>query len=93
MTGDADISTENMSFKDNVPGQKDSRGTVMDPTRDLGFVNDATLNNFFSRPVKIFQSEWAVNSSLFARFNPWELFWENPRNAEKIRNYYMLKCT
>lgn len=93
MAGDADISTQNMSFKDNVPGHMDSRGTVMDSTRNDGFMTDATLDSFFSRPVKIFETDWAVNSSLFARFNPWELFWENPRNLEKIRNYYLLKCT
>lgn len=93
MAGDAEISTQNMSFKDNAPGQKDTRGAVMDPTRELGFVHDADLNNFFSRPVRIFQTEWTVDTGLFARFNPWELFWENPRNAEKIRNYFLLKCT
>jgi hypothetical protein len=93
MAGDASISTQNMSFKDNSPGQMDSRGSVMDPTRNVAFMSDTTLNEFFSRPVKIFDTDWAVNSSLFARFNPWELFWENPRNAEKIRNYYLLKCT
>lgn len=93
MTGDAEISTQNMSFKDNVPGHMDSRGTIMDSTREVGFMKDATLSEFFSRPVKIFETDWAVDSSLFARFNPWELFWENPRNAEKIRNYYLLKCT
>lgn len=93
MAGDAELSTQNMSFKDNAPGQKDSRGAVMDPTRELGFIHDTDLNNFFSRPVRIFQTEWTVNSGLFARFNPWELFWEDPRNAEKIRNYFLLKCT
>jgi hypothetical protein len=93
MTGDAEISTQNMSFKDNVPGQMDSRGSQMDATRNLGFISDANLDNFFSRPVKIFETDWSVNNPLFARFNPWELFWENPRNLEKIKNYHLLKCT
>jgi hypothetical protein len=82
-----------MSFKDNEPGMKDSRGTVMDPTRSLGFMQDATLSEFFQRPISLVDVDWEVNTPLFLRFNPWELFWENPRNAEKIKNYYLLKCT
>lgn len=93
MAGDAMISTQNMSFRDNSPGAMDSRGSTMDPTRDVGFMQDVNLNEFFSRPVKIFETDWNVNQPLFARFNPWELFWQNPRNLEKIRNYYLLKCT
>lgn len=64
----------------------------MDPTRNVGFTDDTPLSSFFSRPVKIFEQEWEVTSSFSARFNPWTLFWENPRNLEKIRNYFLLKC-
>jgi hypothetical protein len=93
MPGDATISTQNMSFIDNSPGQMDSRGTDMDPTRNLGFMSDTTLDNFFSRPVKIFTTEWDISTPLFKRFNPWKLFWENSKNIDKIKNYYLLKCT
>ncbi|APG78012.1 hypothetical protein 2 [Beihai picorna-like virus 51] len=93
MAEDATISTQNMSILDNSPGQKDTRGTHMDETRNDGFMSDTTLDNFFSRPILIFQNEWVVGGTMFHRFNPWKLFWENPRNAEKIRNYYLLKCT
>jgi hypothetical protein len=65
----------------------------MDPTRSLGFMQDATLSEFFQRPISLVDVDWEVNTPLFLRFNPWELFWENPRNAEKIKNYYLLKCT
>lgn len=65
----------------------------MDPTRTVGFMQDATLSQFFERPVKILETPWALSTPLFVRFNPWKLFWENPRNLEKINNYHLLKCT
>lgn len=82
-----------MMFRDNAAGQVDSRGTVMDSTREVGFMQDTTLSQFFERPVKILETNWALSTPLFVRFNPWKLFWENPRNLEKINNYYLLKCT
>jgi len=86
-------STQNMLIRDNSPGHSDSRGTWMDPTRNVGFVDDAPLSEFFSRPVRILETDWAVSTPLFVRFNPWTLFWENPRNLEKLYNYYLLKAT
>lgn len=65
----------------------------MDQTRDDGFIRDVPLNEFFSRPIRILERNWAVDSDEFVRFNPWQMFWENPRNLEKIRNFYLLKCT
>jgi hypothetical protein len=89
---DAEIGTQNASFKDNQPGQMDSRGHVSDHTRDLGFMSDTQLSNFFSRPIKLYETEWDVNSALFDTFDPWTIFWENLRNEEKIKHYYLLKC-
>lgn len=89
---DTSTGTQNMSFQDNVAGSMDSRGTSMDITRNVAFMQDTTLSEFFQRPVKILETDWSVNTPLFQRFNPWALFWENPRNLEKISNYYLLKC-
>jgi len=93
MAGDARLGTQNISFVDNAPGQLDSRGSYMDETRNVAFMQDTTLDEFFSRPVRILEVPWNVSGSLFERFNPWTLFWENPRNKEKIKNYHLLKCT
>lgn len=93
MGGDTSISTQNMSFRDNEAGYVDSRGTIMDPTRSVGFMQDTTLSEFFQRPVKILEKQWEVDKDLFVRFNPWKNFWENDRNIEKIKNYFLLKNT
>lgn len=91
-TGDAQVSTQNVSFRDNNPGMLDYRPSRYDATRDDGFLEDVTLSSWFSRPVKIFEQDWPVGVSYFARINPWQLFWENARNIEKISNYHLLKC-
>lgn len=87
------VARETMQFRDNNPGCTDSRGTNIDPTRDLAMVQDVTLDSWFSRPIKIAEFPWQVNQPLFQRFNPWTLFWENPRNIEKISNYHLLRST
>jgi hypothetical protein len=87
------INRETMQFRDNVPGHIDSRGASFDQTRDDGMLQDATLGAWFSRPVKIAEYQWATSSPIFERFNPWKLFWENPRNLEKIRNFHLLRST
>lgn len=93
MGADAFINSETMQFRDNVPGFLDSRGVHFDVTRDDGMLQDATLGAWFSRPIKIAEYEWDVDSPLFERFNPWILFWENARNIEKIKNFHLLRST
>lgn len=91
MAADPYIQSQTMQFRDNVPGSIDERGSYIDPTRDLALVDDASLGSWFSRPVRIAEFSWSVNDSLFQRFNPWILFWENDRNIEKIKNYHLLR--
>jgi len=93
MAEDAHLSSENMSFRDNNSGVMDERKASMDPTRNLGFTSDTTLNQFFSRPIRIAEYQWSTNSALFQRIDPWSLFWDNARNIDKIRNFQLLKCT
>jgi len=50
------------------------------------------LEDFFSRPIRIFTLNWAVGSTVFESFDPWSLFWENKRNINRINNYNLLRC-
>lgn len=65
--------------------------SVIDPTRKVQDSSDATLQNFFSRPIKVAEYQWNVGTSLFQQFNPWELFYENPRVINRICNYNLLR--
>jgi len=63
-----------------------------DPTFNTADTNDATLENFFSRPIKVQTYSWGTGTSLFESFNPWQDFWENPRVINRITNYNLLRC-
>lgn len=93
MGAEAFTNSETMQFRDNVPGFIDSRGAHFDSTRDDGMMQDTQLGDWFSRPIQIAASQWEVNDAYFLRFNPWTLFWEDPRNIEKIKNYHLLRST
>jgi hypothetical protein len=54
--------------------------------------DDANLENFFSRPVKVASYAWPLGSTFFQTFNPWSLFFENPRVINRITNYNLLRC-
>jgi hypothetical protein len=84
---------ENITMHDNAATTMDSRGTTMDATRNDGFIEDVQLNDFFSRPLQIAEYDWSPLSTFHERLNPWTLFWENARVNEKLKNFYLLKCT
>lgn len=64
----------------------------MDPTRSLQDADDASLANFFSRPVKIEEREWSTSIQQNFSINPWTLFFKNPRVSNKLNNFYLLKA-
>ena len=54
--------------------------------------NDADLNNFFSRPIKISTIDWQVGSTFGETINPWQLYFENLRVINRITNYNVLRA-
>lgn len=84
--------SENVDFVDHQEHYKIAVETTEDPTRMMQDSDDATLQNFFSRPIKIFEEEWDVGSRFDHTFNPWTLFWENPRVSNRICNFNLLRC-
>jgi hypothetical protein len=83
---------QNVAFTDQVdPYMFDASGE-MDPTRMLQDSDEATLNNFFSRPIKIHEESWATSSTLGFSINPWKLYFENPRVFNRITNYNLLRA-
>jgi hypothetical protein len=50
------------------------------------------LENFFSRPLKIREYEWGTGTLLYQNFNPWSLYFQNPRVMNRIVNYNNLRC-
>lgn len=83
---------ENVQFTDqHDPYMYDMKGE-MDPTRKLMDSDDATLDHFFSRPLKIHEVEWGTGTSLYSSIDPWSLYFENPRVINRIVNYNLLRA-
>ncbi len=53
---------------------------------------DASLENFFSRPIKLTSINWTVGSTFGTTINPWTLYFTNPRVINRICNYNLMRC-
>lgn len=87
-----DLKTANVTFSDQNPSYEYQVGNTMDPTRGTTDMSDASLGEFFARPVKIATYSWAIGQPLFEEFNPWTLFFTNPRVINRISNFNLLRC-
>jgi hypothetical protein len=85
-------SSQNVKFRDQNPSYSYEVLSEMDPTRMLQDSDDADLGNFFSRPIKIAEEEWTTSTTLAADFDPWELYFNNPRVINRISNYNLMRC-
>jgi len=83
---------ENVDFSDQMQPYVYDAGGEMDPTRSLQDSDDATLDNFFSRPLKIHEEEWGTGTSKYININPWSLYFENPRVINRLATYKLLKA-
>lgn len=87
----AEKRSENVQFSDQHDPYMYDVNDAVDPTRKLMDTNDASLEHFFSRPIKIHEAEWNVGSSLFFNIDPWSLFMTNPRVINRITTYNLLR--
>jgi hypothetical protein len=83
---------ENVLFTDQHPHYMYEVKSEMDPTRHLQDSNDATLENFFSRPIKVAEAEWGTGTQLAFSINPWASYFENKRVINRIANYNLLRA-
>jgi hypothetical protein len=86
------LSEQNVSFADANASYSYHVDSEPDATFKVSDSNDADLNNFFSRPLKVTSIDWATGSTLFTTFNPWQLYFENPRVINRISNYNLLRA-
>jgi hypothetical protein len=83
---------QNVHFSDQTPQWDYTVDSMPDPTFNIADTDDASLGNFFSRPVKIQSYSWATGTNLFETFNPWQDFFENTRVLNRITNFNLLRC-
>jgi hypothetical protein len=80
------------TFNDQSPSYDYAVGSMEDTTFDNVYAGDASLENFFSRPVKVATYSWGVGADFFQEFDPWSFYFENPRVINRICNFNLLKC-
>ncbi|QKQ15127.1 hypothetical protein [Lindernia crustacea marnavirus] len=80
----------NVMFEDARPGYMEVKDGSMDALREAPLIQDATLQDFFSRPLKIGSYRWGVGSAFFEDLDPWSLYFNNPRVVNRISNYKLL---
>lgn len=83
---------ENMAFSDQVDPYRYDVGSFIDSTRRLQDMGDASLQNFFSRPIKIAEEGWATNTTLSFDINPWSLYFDNPRVTNRLSNFNLMRA-
>lgn len=87
------LAKQNVAFNDQTDPYLYDLDSPVDTTRMLQDSDDATLDNFFSRPVKIAEYEWSTTLPTIAQdFDPWSLYFENARVANRLVNYNLLRC-
>jgi hypothetical protein len=83
---------ENVQFSEQMDPYLYEVESTMDPTRGLQDTTDTTLENFFSRPVKISEEEWSTSTTQAFDLDPWSLYFNNPRVSNRLTNFNLLKC-
>lgn len=73
------------SFTYNVNAQNDSTFSCADRSDD-------DLGSFYSRPIKIKEFQWGTSTNLFEVFDPWSLYFNNPRVINRISNFNNLRA-
>lgn len=83
---------QNVGFSDNDDPYLYSVKGKMDPTRTLQDTTGDDLGSFFSRPIKISETEWATNSALNVILDPWSTFIGNPRVVNRMTNFNLFRA-
>lgn len=81
-----------VDFKDQQSTWEYRMNEQPDPTFGNADTSDVPAD-FFERPVRIAEFEWTIGSTLFETLNPWELYFEEPRVANKMAHFRNLRCS
>lgn len=89
---DGGLNEQNVKFSDQNPAHETIIESTIDPTRRTQDSADTSLENFFSRPIKIAEYSWSVGSGLSADVHPWDLYFSNPRVENRLNNFKLLRA-
>lgn len=80
-------------FDDKDSSYTYSVNSSLDSTFSTADRSDDDLGNFYSRPIKIKEYQWSTSSTLFDVFDPWTLYFSNPRVINRVSNFNNLRAS
>jgi hypothetical protein len=89
--GESKSNEATTTFLDQNPSFTCTVDSTIDSTRRATADREVSYEEFFSRPVEIFSTEWQVGSSVSVTFQPWDLYLRNKRVANRINNFRNFK--
>jgi hypothetical protein len=85
---DSEMKTQGtVQFLDGNPSFTTGVSSEIDSSRYEAHDPNVDIQNFFKRPVKITDIEWAVGGNVKTEFDPWELWFRNKRVGNRLSNY------
>lgn len=81
-----------VNFNDQTADWVYSVPSMPDTTYSAAETQDATLEEFFARPVRIASYTWTPGTAFFQYLDPWTSFFHNVRVVNRINNYYMIRA-
>lgn len=85
------LRSQTVSFNDENPGFVQRVASSYDQTRMIADNDETDLENFFARPIILDEFQWSTTTRFYQFFDPWDLFIMNPRVANRMSNYHLLK--
>lgn len=86
------MKSQNVRFSDQHSGSTTMVSGNLDSTRTVTDTHDSELSDFFSRPIRIFTQQWTVGTLPQVGFDPWDLYFDNPRVENRITNYALARA-
>lgn len=87
----SNTTSQNVEFMDANPAYDYHVDGADDPTRACADMSDAELGSFFERPILIGEYPWGPGMAFFESFDPWSLFFNDPRNINRLANYNLMR--
>lgn len=86
------LKSQNVRFSDQHNGPTTTIAGRRDPTRTMTDTKDASLENFFSRPIKIHEQTWSVGSGVDVLINPWSAYFDNVRVQNRTTTFNLIRA-
>ena len=83
---------QTMGFTDQNAAYTYTQDSSPDPTFGIADTGGQSLEDFMCRPVRIAEFDWSTTDSAFLEsFDPWTLFFEDPKVINRISNFNLLR--